>query len=198
MIPGGQFRGSSRHCSPGQLILLCLTPPLRADALKDAKTVVWNGPMGVFEFPKFAAGTTSIANTLAGLTPKGTTTIIGGGDSVAAAEQAGVADKISHVSTGGERTLWVLWAWMCVPCCASPQGVPVAVGARAMQAARRWSCWRARSCPAWRRSTRRSKQLLLHRIATHRRRSGRAGRRAAVFGQVLLSVARRCVVGEAC
>ncbi len=58
--------------------------------------------MGVFEFPKFAAGTTSIANTLAALTPQGCTTIIGGGDSVAAAEQAGVADRISHISTGGE------------------------------------------------------------------------------------------------
>jgi phosphoglycerate kinase len=79
-----------------------------ADALKDAKTVVWNGPMGVFEFPKFAAGTTSIANTLAALTPQGCTTIIGGGDSVAAAEQAGVADKISHVSTGGGASLELL------------------------------------------------------------------------------------------
>lgn len=49
--------------------------------------MVWNGPMGVFEFPKFATGTVSIANTLAELTPKGATTIIGGGDSVAAAEQ---------------------------------------------------------------------------------------------------------------
>lgn len=78
------------------------------DALKDAKTVVWNGPMGVFEFPKFAAGTTAIANTLAALTPQGCTTIIGGGDSVAAAEQAGVADKISHVSTGGGASLELL------------------------------------------------------------------------------------------
>uniref|UniRef100_A0A7S0RH22 Phosphoglycerate kinase n=1 Tax=Chlamydomonas leiostraca TaxID=1034604 RepID=A0A7S0RH22_9CHLO len=78
------------------------------DALKDAKTVVWNGPMGVFEFPKFATGTISIANTLAGLTPQGCTTIIGGGDSVAAAEQAGVASKISHVSTGGGASLELL------------------------------------------------------------------------------------------
>lgn len=77
-------------------------------ALADAKTVVWNGPMGVFEFPKFANGTVSIANTLAELTPKGTITIIGGGDSVAAAEQAGVAASISHISTGGGASLELL------------------------------------------------------------------------------------------
>nr|7ZY7_A Chain A, Phosphoglycerate kinase [Chlamydomonas reinhardtii]7ZY7_B Chain B, Phosphoglycerate kinase [Chlamydomonas reinhardtii] len=78
------------------------------DALADAKTVVWNGPMGVFEFPKFANGTVSIANTLAGLTPKGCITIIGGGDSVAAVEQAGVAEKMSHISTGGGASLELL------------------------------------------------------------------------------------------
>jgi len=77
-------------------------------ALADAKTVVWNGPMGVFEFPKFAAGTTGIANTLAELTPKGCITIIGGGDSVAAVEQAGVAEKMSHISTGGGASLELL------------------------------------------------------------------------------------------
>jgi len=78
------------------------------DALSDAKTVVWNGPMGVFEFPKFAAGTEGIAATLAELTPKGCITIIGGGDSVAAVEQAGVADKMSHISTGGGASLELL------------------------------------------------------------------------------------------
>jgi len=77
-------------------------------ALADAKTVVWNGPMGVFEFPKFAAGTVGIANTLAGLTPKGCITIIGGGDSVAAVEQAGVAERMSHISTGGGASLELL------------------------------------------------------------------------------------------
>ena len=70
--------------------------------LADAKTVVWNGPMGVFEFPKFAAGTKAIACFLADLE---TTTIIGGGDVVAAVRQAGVADRIDHVSTGGGASL---------------------------------------------------------------------------------------------
>ncbi len=78
------------------------------DALKDCKTVIWNGPMGVFEFDKFAAGTEAIAHTLAELTPTGTTTIIGGGDSVAAVEKVGVADKMSHISTGGGASLELL------------------------------------------------------------------------------------------
>lgn len=65
-------------------------------------------PQGVFEFPKFANGTVSIANTLAEITPKGCITIIGGGDSVAAVEQAGVADKMSHISTGGGASLELL------------------------------------------------------------------------------------------
>jgi 3-phosphoglycerate kinase len=73
------------------------------DALKGAKTVFWNGPMGVFEFPKFAAGTQAIADTLAEL--KGATTVIGGGDSVSAVKKAGVADKMSHISTGGGASL---------------------------------------------------------------------------------------------
>lgn len=78
------------------------------DALADAKTVVWNGPMGVFEFDKFAAGTIGVANTLAGLGPKGAITIIGGGDSVFAVEKAGVADKMTHISTGGGASLELL------------------------------------------------------------------------------------------
>ncbi|KAI9161822.1 hypothetical protein LWI28_020989 [Acer negundo] len=70
------------------------------EALDTTKTVIWNGPMGVFEFDKFAAGTESIAKKLADLSGKGVTTIIGGGDSVAAVEKAGLADKMSHISTG--------------------------------------------------------------------------------------------------
>jgi len=81
---------------------------LIVDKLSDCKTIIWNGPMGVFEFDKFAAGTTAIANTLKDLTAKGATTIVGGGDSVAAVEKAGIADKLSHVSTGGGASLELL------------------------------------------------------------------------------------------
>ncbi|EAZ91127.1 phosphoglycerate kinase [Crocosphaera chwakensis] len=77
-------------------------------ALADCKAVIWNGPMGVFEFEKFAKGTEAIANTLAELTGTGTTTIIGGGDSVAAVEKVGVAEKMSHISTGGGASLELL------------------------------------------------------------------------------------------
>jgi phosphoglycerate kinase len=77
-------------------------------ALSECKSVIWNGPMGVFEFDKFAAGTDAIAHTLAGLTGQGTITIIGGGDSVAAVEKVGVADKMSHISTGGGASLELL------------------------------------------------------------------------------------------
>jgi len=70
--------------------------------LAGAKTVVWNGPLGVFEFPAFAKGTVEIAKRLA---QSGATTIIGGGDSAAAVEQAGVADKMTHISTGGGAAL---------------------------------------------------------------------------------------------
>ena len=70
-----------------------------------AKTIVWNGPMGVFEMPAFARGTLEIAKAVAARTVAGATSIIGGGDSVAAVHQAGVADKISHISTGGGASL---------------------------------------------------------------------------------------------
>ncbi len=77
-------------------------------SLQGCKTVIWNGPMGVFEFDRFAAGTEAIAKSLAELTGQGTTTIIGGGDSVAAVEKAGLADKMSHISTGGGASLELL------------------------------------------------------------------------------------------
>ncbi|MGB5967179.1 MAG: phosphoglycerate kinase, partial [Spirulinaceae cyanobacterium] len=78
------------------------------EALADCKCVIWNGPMGVFEFDKFAVGTEAIANYLAGLIEKEVITIIGGGDSVAAVEKVGVADKMSHISTGGGASLELL------------------------------------------------------------------------------------------
>jgi len=78
------------------------------DALADCKSVIWNGPMGVFEFDKFAVGTEAIAHTLADLTKQGATTIIGGGDSVAAVEKVGVAEQMSHISTGGGASLELL------------------------------------------------------------------------------------------
>ena len=74
-----------------------------AQHLEKARTVVWNGPMGVFELAPFAAGTLALARTLAAL--RGATTIVGGGDSAAAVKQAGVADRITHVSTGGGASL---------------------------------------------------------------------------------------------
>ncbi len=78
------------------------TRVLFSDALKDAKTVVWNGPMGVFEFPNFAKGTNAVADALAKIDA---TTIIGGGDSAAAVNILGYGDKMSHISTGGGASL---------------------------------------------------------------------------------------------
>ncbi len=74
-------------------------------ALEGAKTIVWNGPMGMFEEKPFDEGTLAIANAVAEATEKGATSIVGGGDSVSAINQAGLADKISHISTGGGATL---------------------------------------------------------------------------------------------
>jgi len=78
------------------------------EELAKCKTVIWNGPMGVFEFEAFAKGTFDIADTLAEITGTGCITIIGGGDSVAAVEKAGLAEKMSHISTGGGASLELL------------------------------------------------------------------------------------------
>ena len=78
------------------------TAAIFAEAVKNAKTVVWNGPMGVFENPTLAKGTIAMAQALA---DSDATTIVGGGDSAAACEQLGFADKITHISTGGGASL---------------------------------------------------------------------------------------------
>ena len=79
------------------------TRELYADAIKSAKTIIWNGPMGVFENPILAEGTKAVAKAMAEV--KGATTIIGGGDSAAAVAQLGYADKMTHISTGGGASL---------------------------------------------------------------------------------------------
>jgi len=81
------------------------TIKLFSEEIRKAKTVMWNGPMGVFEVAKFAAGTNAIAQTLAAVTKSGTVTIVGGGDSAAAIAQAGLQKAVSHVSTGGGASL---------------------------------------------------------------------------------------------
>ena len=79
-----------------------------AAEIANANTIVWNGPMGVFEMPQFAVGTVRVAELLAEATSRGAVTIIGGGDSVAAVNQAGLGDKVSHISTGGGASLELL------------------------------------------------------------------------------------------
>ncbi|MCF8267367.1 MAG: phosphoglycerate kinase [Ignavibacteriales bacterium] len=81
------------------------TTALFSDEILNSKTVIWNGPMGVFEFPNFAKGTFAIAKKLAEATEKGAITVIGGGDSASAVKKAGVAKAVTHVSTGGGASL---------------------------------------------------------------------------------------------
>ena len=78
---------------------------LFAGKLRDAKTVVWNGPMGIFEVPAFAAGTMGVAKAISELKAAGAVTVVGGGDSVAAVQQSGLAERFSHLSTGGGASL---------------------------------------------------------------------------------------------
>jgi len=85
-----------------------LTKAKITEELADCKTIIWNGPMGVFEMSTFATGTLAIAQALADLTKQGCITIVGGGDSVAAINQMNMASEVSHVSTGGGATLELL------------------------------------------------------------------------------------------
>ena len=75
------------------------------EQITGARTIVWNGPLGIFEKPGFAQGTLAVARAVAAASVAGATSIVGGGDSVAAIEQSGVASKISHISTGGGASL---------------------------------------------------------------------------------------------
>jgi 3-phosphoglycerate kinase len=79
-----------------------------ADKLKGAKTIVWNGPMGVFEMPPFDEGTKAVATAVANATGKGARSVVGGGDSASAIEKLKLQDKISHISTGGGASLEML------------------------------------------------------------------------------------------
>lgn len=99
-----EYRVSENGMNPDEMGLDIgpKTRELFADALKNAKTVVWNGPMGVFEMPNFAGGTIAVAKALAEIDA---TTIIGGGDSAAAVNQLGFGDKMTHISTGGGASL---------------------------------------------------------------------------------------------
>jgi phosphoglycerate kinase len=105
---GSAARTVGRDAIPADQAMLDIGPRTAesyARAIAAAKTVLWNGPMGVFETPPFDKGTRAIADALATATSQGATTIVGGGDSAAAVEQAGLADRMSHVSTGGGASL---------------------------------------------------------------------------------------------
>jgi phosphoglycerate kinase len=81
------------------------TAGLYAAEIAKAATILWNGPMGVFEIPPFDRGTKAVADAIAAATAKGARSVVGGGDTAAAAEAAGVASKMTHVSTGGGAAL---------------------------------------------------------------------------------------------
>ena len=105
---GRTAKAVSRENLPADMAMLDIGPRTAesyARAILSAQTILWNGPMGVFEAPPFDKGTRAIADAMAQATAKGATTIVGGGDSAAAVQQAGLAAKMSHVSTGGGASL---------------------------------------------------------------------------------------------
>ena len=105
---GGKAKSVGRENIPATMAMLDIGPRTAesyARAIASARTVLWNGPMGVFETPPFDKGTRAIADAMAKATATGTTTIVGGGDSAAAVEQAGLSSQMSHVSTGGGASL---------------------------------------------------------------------------------------------
>lgn len=107
---GGDIEVFGEHIKPGYMGLDIgpVTQGEFARVIRNAKTVVWNGPMGVFEWRPFRVGTEQVAKALVEATEGGATTIVGGGDSAAAIEQFGLADRVSHVSTGGGASLEML------------------------------------------------------------------------------------------
>ncbi|HVB86572.1 MAG TPA: phosphoglycerate kinase [Candidatus Dormibacteraeota bacterium] len=118
LLPVDHVIAESPDSSPTKTVAIDATPDgwmgldigpktveLFSTEIAKARTIVWNGPMGMFERPAFANGTLGVARAVAAATKSGATSIIGGGDSVAAVEHAGVADQISHISTGGGASL---------------------------------------------------------------------------------------------
>jgi phosphoglycerate kinase len=105
---GAKAHAVKRDAIPATEAMLDIGPDSAASyarAIGSAKTIIWNGPMGVFETKPFDVGTRTVADAMAAATAKGATTIIGGGDSAAAVEEAGLASRMSHVSTGGGASL---------------------------------------------------------------------------------------------
>ncbi|HEX9310321.1 MAG TPA: phosphoglycerate kinase, partial [Gemmatimonadaceae bacterium] len=103
-----EAKAVARNAIPKDQAMFDIGPQTAASysrAIASAKTIIWNGPMGVFETPPFDAGTTAIARAMASATEKGAVTIVGGGDSAAAVAEAGLERKMSHVSTGGGASL---------------------------------------------------------------------------------------------